>query len=73
MNKIIRAVESVPGIKNWHKVRIRYSGPQMFVDLHMLIDGSVSFRRVHGLTEQIERTISNIVPNADVTVHPEPL
>ena len=72
-DKIISTVEALSGIRDCHKVRIRYSGPQVFVDLHVLIDGSVSFHRVHELTEEIERAISNITPNADVTVHPEPV
>lgn len=71
--RIIVAVEAIPGIKNCHKVRIRYSGPQPFVDLHVLIDGNTPFRAVHDLTEQIERAVAGIAPNADVTVHPEPV
>jgi len=72
-DKIVSTVKALSGIRDCHKVRIRYSGPQVFVDLHVLIDGNVSFRRVHGLTEEIERAISTITPNADVTVHPEPV
>jgi divalent metal cation (Fe/Co/Zn/Cd) transporter len=71
-DKIVAAVEPLPGVKDCHRVRIRYSGPQMFVDLHVLIDKNESFKKVHELTDRIERVISNIVPNADVTVHPEP-
>jgi cation diffusion facilitator family transporter len=71
-DKIVAAVESLPGIKDCHRVRIRYSGPQMFVDLHILVDKNESFKKVHVLTDRIEQVISNIAPHADVTVHPEP-
>lgn len=70
--KIVSTVEAIPGVADCHRVRIRYSGPQLFVDLHVLIDGEESFRHVHELTEVIEQAISAVAPNADVTVHPEP-
>ena len=70
--KIISAVEILPGVADCHKVRVRYSGPQLFVDIHVLIDGNKTLEEAHHLTEEIERVIQQVVPNADVTVHPEP-
>jgi len=70
--KIISAVEVLPGVTGCHNVRVRYSGPQLFVDIHVLVDGNQTLKEAHTLTEEIERTIQNLVPNADVTVHPEP-
>ena len=70
--KIITAVEALPSVIDCHNVRIRFSGPQPFVDLHVLVDGSQSLREVHRLTEDIERITQQFVANADVTVHPEP-
>ncbi len=70
--KIISSVEVLPGVTNCHNVRVRYSGPQPFVDVHVLVDGNQTLKEAHGLTEEIERVIQKLVPNADVTVHPEP-
>jgi len=70
--KIIIAVEALPGVIDCHNVRIRFSGPQPFVDLHVLVDGKRPLREVHRLTEDIERVTQQFVSNADVTVHPEP-
>jgi len=70
--KIIIAVEALPNVIDCHNVRIRFSGPQPFVDLHVLVDGRRTFREVHRLTEDIERVTQQFVANADVTVHPEP-
>jgi cation diffusion facilitator family transporter len=72
-DKIVSAVESIPSVENCHRVRIRHSGPKVFVDLHVLVDGRQSLRKAHELTEQIEQTILKIEPDADVTVHPEPV
>jgi cation diffusion facilitator family transporter len=69
---IIAAVENLPGVTDCHSVRLRYSGPQLFVDIHVLVDGNQTLKDAHSLTEEIERVIQKLVPNADVTVHPEP-
>ena len=70
--EIISAVEVLPGVTDCHHVRVRYSGPQLFVDIHILVDGSQTLIEAHNLTEEIERVIQELIPNADVTVHPEP-
>jgi divalent metal cation (Fe/Co/Zn/Cd) transporter len=70
--KIISAVEVLPGVTDCHNVRVRHSGPQFFVDIHVLLEGHQSLIEAHNLTEEIERVIQKLIPNADVTVHPEP-
>jgi cation diffusion facilitator family transporter len=70
--KVVAAVEALPGVTNCHHVRVRYSGARPFVDVHVLMDGTQTLREAHDLTERIERAIEQILPEADVTVHPEP-
>jgi cation diffusion facilitator family transporter len=70
--RILEAVEAVPGVRNCHAIRARYSGPVLFIDLHVLVDGKQTLFEAHALTETIEGVIHEIVPSADVTVHPEP-
>lgn len=71
--KIKMAVEALPGVSNCHDLRMRYSGSQLFVDIHVLIDGNQTLKNAHNLTEEIEQTIQKLVPKADVIVHPEPI
>ena len=70
--KVRRLVESLPGVVDCHRVRVRSAGPRLFVDIHVLVDGRLALVKVHDLTEDIERAIQRIAPGADVTVHPEP-
>jgi len=70
--RIATAVEAVAGVRNCHNVRIRGSGPILFIDLHVLVDGAQTLAQAHELTETIESVIQEIAPRADVTVHPEP-
>ena len=70
--QISTAVEAVEGVRDCHHVRVRYSGPVLFIDLHVLVDGGQTLAQAHQLTETIEAVIQEIAPLADVTVHPEP-
>lgn len=72
IDEIKAAVESLPGVVNCHHVRVRTSGPGLFIDVHILVDGTQSLEEAHALTETVERTIKNLLPDADVTIHPEP-
>ncbi len=71
--KITTTVEAIPEVMNCHNVRLRHSGPYVFADLHVLVDGNLSLQEAHAVTEVIVDAIHEIVPNADVTVHPEPM
>lgn len=70
--KIIATVECLPNIIDCHNVRVRSLGRQCFIDLHIHVDGNLALKKVHALTEEIELAIQKLVPNADITVHPEP-
>jgi cation diffusion facilitator family transporter len=70
--KIKVRVESIPGVLDCHRIRVRPSGPDFFVDIHVLLDGNQTLDEAHALTETIEDAIDEILPGVDVTVHPEP-
>ena len=55
-----------------HNIRFRSSGPRLFIDIHILTDGTQSLNSAHELTEKIEKKIQDTLPNADIMVHPEP-
>ena len=69
---VVAAAEAVPGVVNCHRVRIRASGPQTFIDAHVLLDGHLTLQEAHDLTEEIERAVQVVALDADVTVHAEP-
>lgn len=71
--KIIIAVQALPRIADCHNVRVRSIGHQIFVDLHIHVNGNLTLREVHTLTDEIECVIQKLESGADVTVHPEPI
>lgn len=72
VNKITSTVEVIPGVINCHQVRLRYSGPHLFADIHILVDGNQTLETAHSTTENVETKIREIAPGADITVHAEP-
>jgi cation diffusion facilitator family transporter len=72
VEKIKLRVEAMKLVFDCHAVRVRHSGPHYFVDLHITLDGNMTLQAAHDLTEQVERAVKEILPDADVTVHPEP-
>jgi cation diffusion facilitator family transporter len=70
--RIKATAETVPGILDCHQVRARYSGAQLFADVHVIVDGAQTLVHAHALTDEVEAAIQRILPGADVTVHAEP-
>jgi cation diffusion facilitator family transporter len=71
--RVRKAIEGVPGVEDCHQVRMRYSGAQLFVDVHVLLDGNRTLWDVHALTDEAERVVQAVIPRADITIHPEPV
>jgi cation diffusion facilitator family transporter len=71
--QIERAVEAIPGVADCHQVRVRASGPHLFADIHVAMDGGQTLEEAHALTEVIEQAIRQLASGIDVTVHAEPM
>ena len=64
---------SIPAVKSAHKIRTRYIGSCLFVDMHVEVDGNLTVFEGHAITEQVELTLRQNGPNIkDVVVHLEP-
>lgn len=70
IHAICRNHTEVAGV---HALRTRRVGrvPHILVDLVM--DGSMSLRRAHDVGLEVTREIKNLLPDADVTVHHDPV
>jgi cation diffusion facilitator family transporter len=64
---------AVDGVAAIDKCRVRKSGLGMFVDIHVMVDGTMSVRDGHALSHQVkDRLIREIDGVLDVLVHIEP-
>lgn len=71
-DEIERRVSALPGVVDAHDIRIRSAGGTWFVDMHVTVDGDLTVRRSHAMTEEIEELVRVVLPGSDVTVHVEP-
>jgi cation diffusion facilitator family transporter len=61
------------GVKTIHEVRTRHIGSGLEVDLHILVDGNMTVRQGHDISESVkERLLAEGPDVADVVVHLEP-
>jgi cation diffusion facilitator family transporter len=70
---IVDLARSVEGVCNCHAVRTRGMAEEIYVDLHIGVDASLSMDKAHEVGEDVERAIKNRIPEVrDVVVHLEP-
>ena len=60
------------GVLSYHRLRARRSGATRHVDVHVVVDPGMTVREAHVITDEIERSIADRLPAADVVVHVEP-
>jgi cation diffusion facilitator family transporter len=66
------AAASVPGVLEVEQVRVRRSGPGIFVDLTIAVDRGLPLERAHGVAEAVQAAVQQVSPAADVVVHTDP-
>ena len=70
--KVVEECSKIPGIIDCSQVRARTSGPDLFVDVVITVDETVTTNKAHRITESIESSLSGLAPVVDVVVHVEP-
>ncbi len=70
---IARAVENVPGVRGWHRLRTRMVGREVFMDIHVLVDARLSVARAHEIVNTVESTVRGSLDRpVNLLVHYEP-
>jgi ferrous-iron efflux pump FieF len=63
---------SHPDAEGVHDLRTRRAGTDIFIELHLEIDGALSLERAHEVAHRVEERIREAFPEADIIVHQEP-
>lgn len=62
-----------PGVLEVHKVRTRYISTSLLVDMHIVVDGSISVREGHAIADEVEIEIIGDIPKVlGVVIHVDP-
>jgi len=60
-------------VKQWHKLRTRKVGRQIFLDLHILVNPKLNVTEAHQISEKLENDIQTKIPRpVNIIVHIEP-
>jgi cation diffusion facilitator family transporter len=72
-DRIRRIAADVPGVEGVEKCRVRKSGTDLLMDIHIEVDGSMTVTRGHELGHEVkDRLLASGLNIRDVTVHVEP-
>jgi cation diffusion facilitator family transporter len=58
---------------DFHALRTRVAGAKSFVDVHVLVPGSMSVQAGHDIVESLEAEVRAKLPHVEILVHLEPL
>jgi cation diffusion facilitator family transporter len=58
---------------DYHALRTRVAGAKSFVDVHVLVPGTMTVQEGHDLAEGLENQIHSRLPHVEVLTHLEPL
>ena len=56
----------------FHDLKTRRSGPEIFIEFHLVVPGTVSVLQSHDLSDHLESDLRVEFPRANVTIHTEP-
>jgi ferrous-iron efflux pump FieF len=61
-----------PEVRNVHDLRTRSTGPHIFVQMHLELDGAMPLLQAHNIADAVEASIREAYPNAEVIIHQDP-
>jgi len=56
----------------FHDLKTRRSGPEIFIEFHLVVPGTVSVLQSHDLSDHLESDLKVEFPRATITIHTEP-
>jgi cation diffusion facilitator family transporter len=73
VQRIEKVLASEKRILDWHKLRTRSLGREIFVDLHILVDSNLNITAAHEIADALEQSLHDkIAQPVNVMVHVEP-
>ena len=70
---IENVINADSSIRQWHKLRSRTVGREVFLDLHILVDPDLTIAAAHEIAESLESTLHEQISRpVNITVHIEP-
>ncbi len=73
IDRIQGIINANNAIRQWHQLRTRTVGRQLFLDVHILVDPQLNVAAAHEIAEDLERALDEQISRpVNITVHIEP-
>ncbi|HTQ13703.1 MAG TPA: cation diffusion facilitator family transporter [Rhizomicrobium sp.] len=70
--RIERIVYAHPQVRGLHELRTRAAGLHTFIQLHIVLAPDTSLVRAHAISDEVEASLCDAFPNAEVIIHQDP-
>lgn len=65
-------VKQNPKVLGLHDLRTRSSGPQSFIQLHLVLNANMTLRESHAISDEVELKVAEAFPDAEILIHQDP-
>lgn len=73
LEQIEKVIQSDDRVRQWHRLRTRSVGREIFLDLHILVDPGLNIAEAHRIADALERNLHDQIQRpVNVIVHMEP-
>jgi cation diffusion facilitator family transporter len=73
VEQIMKVIDGHHGVRQWHRLRSRTVGREVFLDVHILVDPELNVAAAHEISDRLEEALDEkIASPVNVTVHIEP-
>lgn len=73
VDHIKSVISANPAIRQWHRLRTRTVGREVFLDVHILVDPQLDIAAAHDISESLEQALDEQISRpVNITVHIEP-
>lgn len=66
-------ITATPGVKGFHNLKTRQAGSKQFIQLHLDLDGQLPLKQAHAIGDEVEQSILQAFPRAEILIHHDPV
>lgn len=71
-DQILKIALSHPKVLGCHDLKTRSSGRYSFIQLHLEMDGELSLKQSHAISDEVAKVLEEEFPHAEVIIHEDP-
>lgn len=71
--RIAQIALSYPGVLDFHDLRTRTAGQDVFIQFHLGLNGRLSLQQAHQIAKEVEAKVLSAFPQAEIIIHQDPI